>query len=107
MRRPAETLDILRQSAAALDYAHQSKIVHRDIKPGNILLHQKTQVKIADFGIARNILDPKYTTTGAVMGTPEYMSPEQIEAHPIDGRSDQFSLAVVAYELLTGATPFH
>jgi predicted Ser/Thr protein kinase len=104
---PADVLDILRQAAAALDHAHQCGIVHRDIKPANIMLHQKSQVKIADFGIAKITFEPKYTMTGTSMGTPDYMSPEQIEAQPTDGRSDQFSLAVVAYELLTGATPFH
>jgi serine/threonine-protein kinase len=104
---PACALDILRQAAAALDHAHRCGIVHRDIKPANIMLHQKTQVKIADFGIAKITFEPKYTMTGTSMGTPDYMSPEQIEAQPTDGRSDQFSLAVVAYELLTGATPFH
>jgi serine/threonine-protein kinase len=103
---PAEVLDILRQAAAALDHAHKCGIVHRDIKPANIMLHQKSQVKIADFGIAKITFEPKYTMTGTSMGTPDYMSPEQIEAQPTDGRSDQFSLAVVAYELLTGATPF-
>ena len=104
---PATALDILRQAAAALDHAHQCGIVHRDIKPANIMLHQKSQVKIADFGIAKITFEPKYTMTGTSMGTPDYMSPEQIEAQPTDGRSDQFSLAVVAYELLTGVTPFH
>jgi serine/threonine-protein kinase len=104
--KPAEVLDILRQAAAALDHAHKCGIVHRDIKPANIMLHQKSQVKIADFGIAKITFEPKYTMTGTSMGTPDYMSPEQIEAQATDGRSDQFSLAVVAYELLTGATPF-
>src|ERR1035441_8753511 len=104
---PAIALDFLRQAAAALDHAHQCGIVHRDIKPANIMIHQKSQVKIADFGIAKITFEPKYTMTGTSMGTPDYMSPEQIEAQPTDGRSDQFSLAVVAYELLTGATPFH
>jgi serine/threonine-protein kinase len=104
---PAQALDFLRQAAAALDHAHECGIVHRDIKPANIMLHQKNQVKIADFGIARISFEPKYTMTGISMGTPDYMSPEQIEAQPTDGRSDQFSLAVVAYELLTGVTPFH
>jgi serine/threonine-protein kinase len=104
--QPAEAMDILRQVAAALDYAHSNGVVHRDIKPPNIMLHKGRQVKIADFGIAKVTTAPKYTATGMVMGTPAYMSPEQIEGREVDGRSDQFSLAVVAYELLTGASPF-
>jgi TPR repeat protein/serine/threonine protein kinase len=101
-----ETLDILRQSAAALDYAHSCGVVHRDIKPANIMLHKTATVKIADFGIAKMDTTQTQTATGWVMGTPRYMSPEQIGQKPLDGRSDQFALAVVAYELLTGACPF-
>ncbi len=99
-------LDILRQAAAALDYAHSCGVVHRDIKPANIMLHKTVIVKIADFGIAKIDSTQNQTATGMVMGTPRYMSPEQIEQKPLDGRSDQFALAVVAYELLTGACPF-
>jgi len=104
--RIAESLDILRQAAAALDYAHQNSVVHRDIKPANIMLQKGTTVKIADFGIAKSMSTEHGTVAGMIMGTPSYMSPEQIEARPVDGRSDQFSLAVVAYELLSGTRPF-
>jgi serine/threonine-protein kinase len=104
--QPVQSADVVRQAAAALDYAHQKGVVHRDIKPANLILHHQTQVKIADFGIARIAFAPKYTVTGAVMGTPEYMSPEQIEALEVTGKADQFSLAVIAYQLLTGAMPF-
>ncbi len=107
-RRPPvpETLEILRQAAAALDYAHQNGIVHRDIKPANIMLHKGSTVKIADFGVAKISSLQHLTATGLILGTPTYMSPEQLEAQPLDGRSDQFSLAVVAYEMLTGSRPF-
>jgi serine/threonine protein kinase len=98
-------LGILQQTAAALDYAHQNDVVHRDIKPANIMLQNKVTVKVADFGIAK-LMSQNATLTGALMGTPSYMSPEQIEAQPVDGHCDQFSLAVLAYELLTGARPF-
>jgi hypothetical protein len=102
----AEAFEILRQAAAALDYAHRNGVEHRDIKPANILLDKGVTVKVADFGIAKIASAERQTLTSVVMGTPSYMSPEQIEALPSGGRSDQFSLAVVAYELLTGSRPF-
>jgi tRNA A-37 threonylcarbamoyl transferase component Bud32 len=101
-----EALQILQQTAAALDFAHAHGVVHRDVKPANILLEKGVTVKVADFGIAKIASSPQYTKTGMTMGTPSYMSPEQLDAKPLDGRSDQFSLAVVAYELLTGVQPF-
>ncbi|HLG98295.1 MAG TPA: protein kinase [Bryobacteraceae bacterium] len=96
---------VLRQTATALDYAHKKGIVHRDIKPANILIHEGTTAKIADFGVAK-ILSQQMTHAGVMMGTPNYMSPEQVQGHAVDGRADQFSLAVVAYEVLTGEKPF-
>jgi len=96
---------ILRQTAAALDYAHGKGIVHRDIKPANILLHERMQAKITDFGVAR-IISQQMTQSGSMMGTPNYMSPEQVQGHAVDGRADQFGLAVIAYEILTGEKPF-
>lgn len=96
---------LIEQMASALDYAHAREIVHRDIKPANILVTHEGEMKITDFGIAR-IASSKMTQTGTVMGTPSYMSPEQVRGESIDGRSDQFSLTVMAYELITGAKPF-
>ena len=93
------------QMAGALDYAHARQIVHRDAKPSNILVTPDGHTKITDFGIAR-ITSSQMTQTGTVMGTPSYMSPEQVRGESIDGRSDQFSLAVMAYELVTGRKPF-
>jgi len=99
-------LGVLRQTAAALDYAHKKGIVHRDIKPANIMLDGEAAVKITDFGIAKITASQQLTQTGLVMGTPNYMSPEQIQGKPVDGKADQFALAVVAYEMLTGEKPF-
>jgi serine/threonine protein kinase len=102
----AKVIDILRQAATALDYANEAGVVHRDVKPGNIMLHHARTVKITDFGIAKITTTQQLTRTGTVMGTPSYMSPEQIRALPVDGRADQFSLGVVAFEMLTGLKPF-
>jgi len=99
-------LDIMIQCAEALEYAHGEKVVHRDIKPGNIMFDAATgRAKITDFGIAR-ITDASRTSTGTVLGTPNYMSPEQAVGEHVDGRSDLFSLGVVLYQLATGWLPF-
>ena len=105
-QRSGTLLTILRQSAAALDYAHGKGIIHRDIKPSNIMLCNDGVVKIADFGVAKLIASTSMTQAGLVLGTPSYMSPEQAQGHAVDGRSDQFSLAVIAYRMLTGDLPF-
>lgn len=97
-------LGILRRTAEALDYAHRMGIVHRDIKPANIMIGETGDIKITDFGVAK-IQSEQMTKTGAILGTPHYMSPEQIQGSAVDGRSDQFALAVIAYEMLTGELP--
>lgn len=96
--------DLLSMTASALDYAHAHGVVHRDIKPSNIMV-TPTGVKIMDFGVAR-VHSSDLTMTGAVVGSPNYMSPEQVQGETIDGRSDQFSLGTIAYEILAGARPF-
>lgn len=102
----AKMLRILRQTALALDYAHGRGIVHRDVKPANIMTDEDGAVKITDFGIAKITAVSGMTETRTVVGTPNYMSPEQVQGLVVDGRSDQFSLAVIAYEILTGERPF-
>src|SRR5580700_3098442 len=102
----AKMLRLLRQTALGLDYAHGRGIVHRDVKPANIMTDEDGAVKITDFGIAKITAVGSMTETRTVVGTPNYMSPEQVQGFAIDGRSDQFSLAVIAYEILTGERPF-
>jgi serine/threonine protein kinase len=103
---PEKMFSILAQAAAAMDYAHSKGIVHRDIKPANIMITKDGTTKITDFGIAKIQASESLTMTNAIVGTPHYMSPEQVQGQPVDGRSDQFSLAVIAYELLTGEKPY-
>ena len=98
-------LSIFRQTAAALDYAHKKGIVHRDIKPANIMIHEDGTAKVTDFGVAK-IVSQQMTLAGTMMGTPSYMSPEQVQGTEVNGRADQFSLGVIAYEVLTGEKPF-
>lgn len=102
----SKVLTIVAQVADALDYAHQHQVVHRDIKPANIMYEPESeQVKVTDFGIAR-ITDSSKTKTGMVLGTPSYMSPEQLAGKKIDGRSDIFSLGVMLYQMCCGQLPF-
>src|ERR1700733_353452 len=104
----AWALDILAQVGVALDYAHKAGVVHRDIKPANILVRSDGRVKIADFGIAKMTAGATSGMTGAgvSIGSPAYMSPEQIQAAQIDGPSDQFALATIAFQMLAGRMPF-
>lgn len=100
------TLGIIFKAAQALDYAHKANVVHRDIKPANIMYEPtRKAVKLTDFGIAR-ITDSSRTKTGMVLGTPSYMSPEQLAGKKVDGRSDLFSLGVMLYQMITGKLPF-
>jgi serine/threonine-protein kinase len=101
-------IDIALQVANALGYAHEKGIVHRDIKPSNIILTDEGNVKLTDFGIARaeDSNAAQQTQTGVILGTPFYMSPEQVMGKRIDGRSDLFSLGVILYELIVDSKPF-
>ena len=96
---------VLYYACIGLDHAHQQGIFHRDVKPDNFMITKAGVVKVMDFGIAR-IRESDLTQTGSVMGTPAYMSPEQVNGQKIDARSDIFSLGVILYELLTGRKPF-
>lgn len=99
-------LDVVAKIAEALDYAHKANVIHRDIKPANVMLLKNGNIKVTDFGIAKAISSSR-TKTGVILGTPNYMSPEQIMGQKIDSRSDIFSLGVLFYQLITGELPFH
>src|SRR4051794_18011532 len=101
-----KTLDIVAQTSAALQAAHAAGLVHRDIKPGNLLITPDGRVKITDFGIARIADQVPLTATGQVMGTVQYLSPEQASGHPASPATDIYSLGIVAYEALAGRRPF-
>jgi serine/threonine protein kinase len=101
-----ETLDIVSQVGDALAYAHKEGMIHRDIKPGNIMITKKGEVKVMDFGLVQIAGITRVTAEGSAVGTPEYMSPEQITDGEVDSRTDIYSLGVVMYEMLTGHPPF-
>jgi outer membrane protein assembly factor BamB/predicted Ser/Thr protein kinase len=104
---PARALGILDQIGQALDYAHRMGIVHRDVKPSNILIGPGDQAMLIDFGLAEISESSQLTAEGAVLGTPHYMAPEQAAGRGADARGDQYALAAVAYEMLTGEPPFY
>ncbi len=107
----ALAISIIGQAASALHRASELGIIHRDIKPENILLSRAGEVKVADFGLSRVLVGDqpllKLTQSGVTMGTPQYMSPEQVEGKAVDGRTDIYSLGVTAYTMMTGSPPFH
>ena len=110
-----EAVSILEQAAQALDYAHSRGIIHRDLKPGNILFHSDGRVLLVDFGLAKMLKEPieagqeitaALTNAGTILGTPEYLSPEQAIGTPVDSRTDIYSLGIVLFQMLTGRVPF-
>jgi serine/threonine-protein kinase len=103
---PQWVLELGARAAEALHYAHSQNVVHRDIKPANIMYNANNDsLKLTDFGIAR-LTDTSRTKTGIILGTPSYMSPEQLAGNPVTGQSDLYSLGITLYHLLTGAPPF-
>src|SRR5262249_9258108 len=99
-------LKIVRQVAEGLAQAHEAGVVHRDLKPANVLVDELDNAFITDFGVARSVTQGGLTRDGAVVGTPDYLSPEQISGAPLDGRSDVYALGILLFELLSGELPF-
>lgn len=103
---PDDAIKIVRQLALGLAAAHQRGVVHRDLKPANVLITEEGEARITDFGVARSAGSTGITVSGVVIGTPEYLSPEQARADPVDGRSDLYALGLILFEMLTGTLPF-
>jgi serine/threonine-protein kinase len=103
---PAETVELARQACAGLEHAHRAGLVHRDVKPGNLLVRGDGTLKIADFGIARASETTQLTQAGTILGTAAYLSPEQASGDPVTAAADIYSLGAVVYELLTGRPPY-
>jgi len=102
----ADVLSIVQQVGDALQYAHRQGVVHRDVKPANVMIEDSGWAYVCDFGVARAFGSVSLTQTGASLGTPRYMAPEQVEGKPVDGRCDQYSFAILVWEALTGTLPF-
>jgi serine/threonine-protein kinase len=101
-----DVLQIIKQVAEALDFAHRQGVIHRDIKPQNIMVDRQLRPYIMDFGIAKQLKAPRYTVTGYILGTPAFMSPQQAQSKQLDHRTDVYSLGVVLYNVLTDNLPF-
>src|SRR6266853_115610 len=100
-------IDITRQILSGLQAAHREGVIHRDLEPANIMLDAQGRVIVMDFGLARTLGGDGMTRTGVMLGTMEYMSPEQAQAKNLDARSDLFTVGLICYELLTGKMPYH